>query len=123
MAAASVSLETKDSDTLEAYLCATCKNKNTKTEATAYCKKCDSCFCDQCVNLHSQLFQNHATYGREEMEKWPVAMATQEFLENCEVHKGKKLKFFCEDHSQLCCSTCNQVSHRYVHCSILYSIC
>ncbi|XP_052275457.1 uncharacterized protein LOC127874845 isoform X6 [Dreissena polymorpha] len=46
------------------------------------------------------------------MEKWPVAMATQEFLENCGVHKGKKLTLFCEDHSKLCCDTCILLSHR-----------
>ncbi|XP_052267110.1 uncharacterized protein LOC127868940 isoform X2 [Dreissena polymorpha] len=46
------------------------------------------------------------------MEEWPVAIATQKFLENCEVHKGKKLKLFCEDHSQLCCNNCVLLSHR-----------
>ncbi|XP_052275453.1 uncharacterized protein LOC127874845 isoform X2 [Dreissena polymorpha] len=112
MAAASVSLKSKDSETIAAYLCSTCKNKNSETEAKAYCKKCDSCFCEQCVNLHSQLFQNHTIYGNEEMEKWPVAMSTQEFLENCAVHNGKKLILFCEDHSQLCCDICILLSHR-----------
>ncbi|KAH3851953.1 uncharacterized protein LOC127874844 [Dreissena polymorpha] len=112
MAAAYLSLKSKDSETIAAYRCSTCKNKNTETEAKAYCKKCDSCFCEQCVNLHNQLFQNHAIYGPEEMEKWPVAMATQEFLESCEVHKGKKLTLFCADHSQMCCDTCILLSHR-----------
>ncbi|KAH3710262.1 uncharacterized protein LOC127857157 [Dreissena polymorpha] len=112
MAVALVSLETKDFDTFVEYFCITCKNKNTKTEAKAYCKKCDSCFCDQCVNLHSQLFQHHITNGPKEMEKWPVAMATQEFLEICEVHKEETLKLFCEDHSQVCCNTCILLSHR-----------
>ncbi|XP_052231849.1 uncharacterized protein LOC127845155 [Dreissena polymorpha] len=112
MAAASVSLDTYYSDTLAAYLCATCKNKNSKTVAKAYCKKCDACFCDQCVNLHNQLFQNHVTYGPKEKEKWPVAMATQEFLEICEVHTEEKLRLFCEDHTQLCCNTCILLSHQ-----------
>ncbi|KAH3822595.1 hypothetical protein DPMN_124379 [Dreissena polymorpha] len=110
MEAASVSLQKSDLETIAAYLCSTCKNKN--TEAEAYCKNCNSCFCGKCVNLHNQLFQDHPSYGPEEMEKWPVAMATQEFLENCEVHKGKKLELFCEDHSALCCNTCVLLSHR-----------
>ncbi|XP_052233236.1 transcription intermediary factor 1-alpha-like [Dreissena polymorpha] len=100
-----------DSDTYVTHFCARCNGNNTETEAKAYCAKCDSCFCDGCVRLHSQGFQNHTTDGPEKMEKWPVAMATQEFLENCEVHKGKKFALFCEDHSQLCCHTCD-LSHR-----------
>ncbi|KAH3779130.1 hypothetical protein DPMN_180609 [Dreissena polymorpha] len=117
MAAASVSLQKNISETSSAYLCSTCKNKNTCAEA--YCKNCNSCFCGKCVKLHNQLFQDHATYGPKEKEKWPVAMATQEFLENCEVHKGKKLKLFCEDHTQLCCNTCVLLNHLYVGCSVL----
>ncbi|KAH3852000.1 hypothetical protein DPMN_094489 [Dreissena polymorpha] len=112
MAAALVNLQTNNSDTIVLYFCSRCKNTNTETEAKAYCKKCDLCFCDECTNLHSQFFQNHSTYGTEEMEMWPVAMATQEFLESCEGHKGKKLTLFCEDHSQLCCDTCILLSHR-----------
>ncbi|KAH3852077.1 hypothetical protein DPMN_094573 [Dreissena polymorpha] len=55
------------------------------------------------------------------MEMWPIAKATRGFLENCQCHRGKKLKYFCEDHSKLCCSVCNQVTLRQctkadIHC-------
>ena len=112
MGAALVSLLTKDTETFFPYFCTMCKNTHTETEAKAYCKDCDSCFCDECENLHSHYFQNHTIYGPKEMENWPVFMKTQEFLRNCEVHKGKKLKLFCEDHSKLCCDTCILLSHR-----------
>ncbi|KAH3735057.1 hypothetical protein DPMN_041518 [Dreissena polymorpha] len=35
----------------------------------------------------------------------------EDFLLKCDVHKDKKLKMFCQDHSQLCCTDCAFLNH------------
>ncbi|KAH3753590.1 hypothetical protein DPMN_188230 [Dreissena polymorpha] len=36
----------------------------------------------------------------------------EDLLLNCAVHKEEKLKMFCQDHSQLCCTDCFLLNHR-----------
>ncbi|KAH3820318.1 hypothetical protein DPMN_122064 [Dreissena polymorpha] len=36
----------------------------------------------------------------------------EDLLLKCDVHKDEKLKMFCQDHSQLCCTDCVLLNHR-----------
>ncbi|XP_052224562.1 uncharacterized protein LOC127840126 [Dreissena polymorpha] len=51
------------------------------------------------------------TCGREDIKKWSVSKAVEDFLRKCEVHADETLTQFCHDHSQLCCSACVGTIH------------
>ncbi|KAH3878942.1 hypothetical protein DPMN_002843, partial [Dreissena polymorpha] len=51
------------------------------------------------------------TCGREDIKKWPVSKAVEDFLRKCEVHADESLTQFCHDHGQLCCSACVGTIH------------
>ncbi|KAH3846386.1 hypothetical protein DPMN_088687 [Dreissena polymorpha] len=63
-------------------------------------------------DYHDQVFINHLIYRRGEANKWPLEKAIEELLLKGDVHPDKKLKMFCQDHSQLCCSDCVLLNHR-----------
>ncbi|XP_052230337.1 uncharacterized protein LOC127844280 [Dreissena polymorpha] len=42
----------------------------------------------------------------------------EDLLLKCDVHREEKLKMFCQDHSQLCCSDCVLMNHRLQFISV-----
>ena len=102
------------SDFVNDYSCEVCESKNIQASADFFCEKCSKCFCKKCLYHHDQINVNHLTYGRGETNKWPLAKKLEDLLLKCDVHNNKKLKMFCQDHSQLCCSDCVSLKHRYV---------
>ncbi|KAH3749964.1 hypothetical protein DPMN_184480 [Dreissena polymorpha] len=102
------SLEEKGSEAIWDYICTACQ----ALEPQFHCEECCKCFCDSCVNLHNQLYKTHPVFGRERMEKWPIAKSTLNMLEQCGEHSDEKIKLFCEDHSRLCCHICVLLHHR-----------
>ncbi|KAH3777676.1 uncharacterized protein LOC127845310 [Dreissena polymorpha] len=102
----------KGSDSVVDFCCSPCSEEVKDTEATFYCEKCVKFFCDQCCKPHTQLYKTHTTFGRRDMKQWPVSKTTEDFIEKCEEHVGEKVKLYCDDHNQLCCSTCVLLNHR-----------
>ncbi|XP_052237117.1 uncharacterized protein LOC127848606 [Dreissena polymorpha] len=102
----------KSSDIVMDYCCDACKEKHIDESAESFCKTCTKLFCGKCINLHSQLYEKHVSFGRGDMNKWPISKKTEDFLQTCEIHEDEKLKMFCQDHSQLCCTNCVLLSHR-----------
>ncbi|XP_052235828.1 uncharacterized protein LOC127847747 isoform X2 [Dreissena polymorpha] len=102
------SLAAKGSDTIWDFTCSACQ----ELEAQCHCEECCKGFCDSCVKLHNQLYKTHTVFGREQMDKWPLAKSTLDSLEQCEEHIDEKIKLFCDDHSQLCCHICVALHHR-----------
>ncbi|KAH3842485.1 uncharacterized protein LOC127876453 [Dreissena polymorpha] len=100
------------SDLMMDYSCDACKEKHIDESAVSFCKTCTKLFCGKCINLHSQLYEKHVSFGRGDMNQWPLSKTTEEFLQICEIHKDETLKMFCQDHSQLCCTNCVLLSHR-----------
>ncbi|KAH3700331.1 hypothetical protein DPMN_075307, partial [Dreissena polymorpha] len=99
------------SDIVKDYDCDGCKSKTIQASADSFCETCLKCFCEKCLYYHDQVFANHLTYGRGEANKWPISKTIEDLLLKCDVHSNKKLKMFCEDHSQLCCSDCVLLNH------------
>ncbi|KAH3840080.1 hypothetical protein DPMN_113522 [Dreissena polymorpha] len=58
------------------------------------------------------MYGNHSKYGRGQTNKWPLTKKIEDLLLKCDVHKEEKLKMFCQDHSQLCCTGCVLLNHR-----------
>ena len=99
-------------DLVKDYVCGPCESKTIEESADYFCAGCMKFFCRKCINLHDQLYANHSKYGREETNKWPLTKAVEDLLLKCDVHKNEKLKMFCQDHCQLCCSDCAFLNHR-----------
>ncbi|KAH3749908.1 hypothetical protein DPMN_184423 [Dreissena polymorpha] len=72
-------LASKGPDTLRDYHCAACQ----ELEAQFHSEECCNGFCASCVKLQNQLYKTHTMFGRERMEKWPIASSMLEFLEVC----------------------------------------
>ncbi|KAH3799957.1 uncharacterized protein LOC127839332 [Dreissena polymorpha] len=100
------------SDLVKDYVCDACESKNIQGIADYFCAICLKFFCGKCIYQHDQLYANHSKYGREETNKWPLTKAVEDLLLKCNVHKDNKLKMFCQDHSQLCCTDCAFLNHR-----------
>ncbi|KAH3749339.1 hypothetical protein DPMN_183836 [Dreissena polymorpha] len=113
MATFSQSTIEKGSDIIQDFLCSSCEDKKLDKMADFYCESCVKFYCVNCINLHSQLFTKHDTFGREHMKKWPVTKKVEDFLLKCNVHKDENLKMFCDEHSELCCTNCAFLNHRY----------
>ncbi len=113
MATFSQSTIDKGCDFVQDFLCSTCEDKKLDTSADFYCESCMKFFCGNCAIMHNQLFTKHVPFGRGDMKKWPVAKKVEDFLLKCDVHKEENLKMFCNEHSELCCTNCAFLNHRY----------
>ncbi|XP_052259817.1 uncharacterized protein LOC127864178 isoform X3 [Dreissena polymorpha] len=111
MATGSLSSVPKRLRMVEDFSCTRCLEQNLTESADIYCEKCLRFYCKKCVILHSQFFTIHMTCGREDIKKWPVSKAVEDFLRKCEVHEDETLTKFCHFHSQLCCSSCVGTIH------------
>ncbi|KAH3876331.1 hypothetical protein DPMN_000170 [Dreissena polymorpha] len=94
------------------YICSVCMDNGRLTDADFHCQNCGKYYCDECLSLHNQMYKKHTAHGIYENEKWPGAKGVEELFTQCEEHGGNHIKMFCEDHSQLCCSTCVLIDHR-----------
>ena len=78
-----------------------CTSKNHgEIEANTFCQECRIYMCNKCEKIHSDLCQNHHIYNLDKDIK-------EIFTGFCkEENHLEKLKFFCKNHNQLCCSSC-----------------
>ncbi|XP_052253921.1 uncharacterized protein LOC127860121 isoform X1 [Dreissena polymorpha] len=94
------------------YDCGGCESRQIYISADYFCSTCTKFFCRTCIDPHDKIYSNHSKYGRRETNRWPLTKTMEDLLMNCAVHKEKKLKMFCQDHSQLCCTDCVLLNHR-----------
>ncbi|KAH3818822.1 hypothetical protein DPMN_120548 [Dreissena polymorpha] len=94
------------------FLCSTCEDKKLEIMADFYCESCWQFYCGKCINMHRKLFTKHAPFERGDMKNWPVAQKVEDFLLKCDVHKEERLKMYCEEHSELCCTKCAFLNHK-----------
>ncbi|KAH3708284.1 hypothetical protein DPMN_067731 [Dreissena polymorpha] len=120
MATFSQSTIDKGSDIVQDLLCSTCEDKTLDKMADFYCESCVKLFCGECVNMHNKLFTKHAHFGRGHMKKWPVAKKVEDFLLKCDNHNEESLNMYCDEHSELCCTNCAFLKHRYIVSSFNY---
>ena len=79
-----------------------CSYKDHKNnDAISYCSKCQIYMCNKCINLHSNLFNNHDLYKLE--------IKFEDIFNNVckeENHNNNLLEYYCKTHNQLCCTAC-----------------
>ncbi|XP_052257151.1 uncharacterized protein LOC127862183 isoform X2 [Dreissena polymorpha] len=109
MEAAAVSFSDQGSDSVVEFCCSECDDET--KEARFYCENCLKFYCEECIEPHNKLYKKHNSFARGEVNKWPLAKKYMDFLERCEVHKGKQIEFICEDHDKLCCNACVLLNH------------
>ncbi|XP_052257420.1 uncharacterized protein LOC127862370 [Dreissena polymorpha] len=98
------------------YICNACEDKtNVEKSADFYCKQCERFYCGNCIDPHGNALAKHTTFGRVEIDKWPVSKKVVDFLQTCDVHKDHTIDKFCNLHEQLCCPKC--VSDQHSKCS------
>ncbi|KAH3897616.1 hypothetical protein DPMN_021808 [Dreissena polymorpha] len=116
MATSSQSSVELGSHEVKDYICNACEDQNNVvTSADFYCKQCERLYCGNCIDPHSKALAKHTTFGRVEIDKWPVSKKVVDFLQICDVHKDHKIDQFCNLHKQLCCPQC--VSDQHSQCS------
>lgn len=92
--------------------CDPCFRRKDKVIAARWCKECAEALCDQCVKFHKSLkySQNHTLMEFEELRQLPIKITLPR--PPCPRHENTTLGFFCEDHQNVCCSSCVTVDHR-----------
>ncbi|KAH3844266.1 tripartite motif-containing protein 5-like isoform X1 [Dreissena polymorpha] len=95
-------------------LCEPCfRNKSSKA-ATVFCKDCSELFCDQCSHLHT-IFKpgKHDIIIVADIDSIRVVV-DMKGKDVCQEH-NEKIKFYCQDHSKLCCSKCAFLHRKCEH--------
>ncbi|KAH3718903.1 hypothetical protein DPMN_061729 [Dreissena polymorpha] len=116
MATSSQSSVELGSHEVKDYICNACEDKtNVEKSADFYCKQCERFYCGNCIDPHGNALAKHTTFGRVEIDKWPVSKKVVDFLQTCDVHKDHTIDKFCNLHEQLCCPKC--VSDQHSKCS------
>ena len=73
---------------------------HTKINAIIYCQDCKIYMCNKCEDFHSKLLKNHHTYNLKNN-------INSIFMGICkEKNHLNSLKYFCQNHNQLCCAAC-----------------
>jgi len=77
-----------------------CSSKDhEKIDAFIYCRKCEIYMCNKCINLHSQLFQNHQSFTLEKGQEIFTGLCQEK-------DHNSPLNFFCKANNKLCCAIC-----------------
>ena len=78
-----------------------CSSKGHKKDAVCFCLECDKYMCNQCLNFHSDLLENHHKYDLKNNELQNISSCF------CQEQNHKmELIYFCKNHNQLCCAAC-----------------
>ena len=97
----------------EKVQCAKCK-KVAQT-ATSYCRDCGEFICAMCTTVHAHwdMFANHEVVPLDQFEKKVKQLdCLKKVPLYCSLHKGKKLKLYCETCEELICTNCTIKKHK-----------
>ena len=74
--------------------------KHSELNAISFCPECNIYLCNKCVNIHSELLENHQIYNLDKNIE-------EIFTGKCkELNHKMELEYFCETHNNLCCAAC-----------------
>ena len=74
--------------------------KHLEIDAVNYCQECKLFLCNKCLNLHSELHENHTLYFLDKD-------INDIFTDICKYKNHfDKLEFYCKNHNELCCLAC-----------------
>ena len=74
-------------------------SKHSEINAVSYCNECKKYLCNKCLNLHTELLEDHKVINLNEKNEI--------FIDKCkEKNHPCKLEFYCKEHNILCCLGC-----------------
>ena len=73
--------------------------KHAGINAISYCQECDKYMCNKCQSHHDEIMEDHHKYNLKDLGNIFTGICKEPNHKN-------ELEFFCEDHNQLCCSSC-----------------
>ena len=74
--------------------------KHSEKKAITFCQECNKYMCNKCLQLHSDLFDNHLLLSLDKLNK-------DMFTGICkEENHSLKFEYFCYNHNQFCCEKC-----------------
>lgn len=93
-------------------VCQSCFKRGQDAPGKFWCYSCSAALCEICGDFHRSLpiLADHRIAPIDDSEDTPSVVSSTHDV--CEVHPGKKLEMFCQDHDVACCVTCTMVNHR-----------
>ncbi|XP_062619399.1 probable E3 ubiquitin-protein ligase MID2 [Saccostrea cucullata] len=92
-------------------MCDACFRDNEEVKSTHYCIACMESLCELCTKYHRKqlMLKDHKVYKITEMKPetlGPVLGNT------CPKHRKERVKVYCHDHGEPCCTICGCTEHR-----------
>ena len=92
-------------------------------KATSFCEDCHEYMCTDCTSYHRRMTitRNHTLMTGNQ---FPVVLPPRRQdkqttpFEKCPDHPIEEIKFYCQEHGELCCVACNVLKHK--QCSQSY---
>ena len=97
------------SDELFDHVCAPCENEGIVKQAKQYCGVCSEFLCDPWVRHHRKfaLLKNHKIAPAH-----TISVSSCRCLSvNCGCNNNRETEYYCENHSDVICSPCNDIKH------------
>ena len=93
--------------------------KHFDIRAVKFCTECNKYMCNKCLQLHSDLFDNHQLFNIQQNDN-----NTNFFTGLCkEEHHSLKLEYFCHSHKTLCCEKCiSKFKNKGIHANCIISL-
>ncbi|KAL4221107.1 hypothetical protein ACF0H5_019367 [Mactra antiquata] len=109
------SMDNSSEETFD-FICTNCDDNGKIVEAVRYCIECSGYCCQTCTDLHHTfvMMKGHnlldASQGNQASNQ-PSSLP--EFpTERCNLHTGKVIDMYCEEHNEVCCCTCIATHHK-----------
>ena len=85
----------------------------TTTNATVYCKECNKCLCETCINIHKSRASDidHIIASFDEIDRSASQILSLKQETKCSFH-DKPLEFFCGTCEELICHDCSVRMHK-----------
>ncbi|KAL3887938.1 hypothetical protein ACJMK2_000323 [Sinanodonta woodiana] len=108
------SLQDVSVETFGEKFCDLCLKWNRETSAKSFCKDCRRFMCTLCKEYHNETLSciSHDVVDLSTDYDTSIRIPSLSTLDKCHRHLNKSIKYFCMDHSSLCCSTCGFLEHR-----------
>ena len=98
------------SDQLFNHICGSCKTDGKDAEARKYCENCAEYLCDSCADFHRKLplLRNHNVVPASNISGEKPNRRLKDY---CACNTNQEVAFYCEDHTEFICSSCQTIKH------------
>ncbi|XP_062602020.1 uncharacterized protein LOC134263663 [Saccostrea cucullata] len=92
-------------------MCDACLRDSEEVYSTHYCLACMESLCDLCTKYHRKqlMLKDHKVYKITDMKPGTLGPVLGN---TCPKHRGERVKVYCHDHEEPCCTICDCTEHR-----------